>query len=163
MNSSLPAPSVSFLKPRPAWSAAEIVKPCVVSSASGLRRIDNTQLKNRDEGLAFGTSVPGTGPATAPSPAPMTTNSVRPRIARPEGPDGSPSGGAKPEGNPSTRVRRAPVAGSTIEIRPEFGPLPASATNKLPFGMMIALVGVFNLTVRTEVLVDLIGRTYRWG
>src|SRR3954471_11723920 len=128
-----------------------MVKPCVVSSACGLRRSDSTELKKGDDGFEFGTSEPGAGPFTVPSPAPMVTNSVRPRNASPDGPDGALLGGAKPEGSPSSRVRRLPAL-SMIEMRPLFGPLPASATSRLPLGVNIALTGDLRPEAKTEVV-----------
>src|SRR4051794_1205674 len=54
-------------------------------------------------------------------------------MARPEGPEGSPTS-AGPEGRPSINVRRVPF-GSMIEIRPDNAGVtdPTSATSRLPW------------------------------
>jgi hypothetical protein len=59
-------------------------------------------------------------------------------------------GGAKPEGSPSISVRRFPDE-SMIEIRPVLGPLPASATSKLPLGVIMDFTGVLRPEAKTDV------------
>jgi hypothetical protein len=41
-----------------------------------------------------------------------------------------------------------------FEIRPLFGPLPASPTSKLPFGLTIIFVGALSPLANTDVVAD---------
>ena len=129
------------------------VKPLAVFSAFALKCTSKTELRIGDDGLGFGSSVPGKGPSSAASPTPMAMKRVRPRIAKPEGPEGagSPPRLLMADGRPSSSVRRSPLLGSRMEIRPVLGPLPCSATSRLPFCDRMILVGALRSEARTVV------------
>jgi len=55
------------------------------------------------------------------------------------------------DGRPSSSVRRSPLIGSRMEIRPVLGPLPCSATSRLPFCDRMILVGALRSEARTVV------------
>src|SRR5215211_4103549 len=85
-----------------------------------------------DDTLGFARFLVGTGDGRTLSPMPMRAYSVRPRIAMPPGPAGSPTS-LLPDGRPSRRVRRSPER-PTIEIRPLCGvAVPVSDTSRLPW------------------------------
>src|SRR5262245_59466497 len=70
----------------------------------------------------------------------MAIYSTLPSRSRPFGPSASPEGGPSPEGSPSIKVLRVPLALIT-EIRPVLGVLPTSAASRLPAGPVMILEG----------------------
>ena len=97
------------------------------------------QLKSGDEGAGFTRSIEP-GAASDMSPLPMRMNSRCPKRRTLVGPDGLGVGPWNPEGRLSMTVKRRPSR-STRDIRPVFGPLPASLTSKEPSGNASVFMG----------------------